>query len=175
MKYCSCISYLTLINSMCTLSFLPTCSEKYMTTILAQVIPTAKTEENGVSNHPLSCVRFKQPDLIATDHKAAYNSWEVSFLYTLSSRFPLHYDCTTKSSSFFASKCCPKKQKEHPSALHTFERMMKVAKGKRIVVFLDYDGTLSPIVNNPDLAFMSDEVITYFTHNVQIIQPITCY
>lgn len=36
--------------------------------------------------------------------------------------------------------------------------MMKAAKGKWIVVFLDYDGTLSPIVNNPDRAFMSDEV-----------------
>ncbi|XP_030536132.1 probable trehalose-phosphate phosphatase 2 isoform X2 [Rhodamnia argentea] len=36
--------------------------------------------------------------------------------------------------------------------------MTKAAKGKRIVVFLDYDGTLSPIVNDPDLAFMSDEM-----------------
>jgi len=35
---------------------------------------------------------------------------------------------------------------------------MKAAVGKRIVVFLDYDGTLSPIVNDPDRAFMSDEV-----------------
>ena len=36
--------------------------------------------------------------------------------------------------------------------------MMKAAKGKRIVVFLDYDGTLSPIVADPDSAFMSNEV-----------------
>jgi trehalose 6-phosphate phosphatase len=35
---------------------------------------------------------------------------------------------------------------------------MKGATGKSIVVFLDYDGTLSPIVNDPDSAFMSDEV-----------------
>uniref|UniRef100_A0A2N9GJ02 trehalose-phosphatase n=1 Tax=Fagus sylvatica TaxID=28930 RepID=A0A2N9GJ02_FAGSY len=35
---------------------------------------------------------------------------------------------------------------------------MKATKGKRIVVFLDYDGTLSPIVDNPDLAVMSKEV-----------------
>jgi trehalose 6-phosphate phosphatase len=47
---------------------------------------------------------------------------------------------------------------EHPSALGSFDRMMKVAKGKRIVVFLDYDGTLSPIVDDPDRAFMSSEV-----------------
>ncbi|KAF3432863.1 hypothetical protein FNV43_RR23965 [Rhamnella rubrinervis] len=47
---------------------------------------------------------------------------------------------------------------EHPSALGTFDRMMKGAKGKRVVVFLDYDGTLSPIVDDPDRAFMSDEM-----------------
>ncbi|XP_024022332.1 probable trehalose-phosphate phosphatase C [Morus notabilis] len=47
---------------------------------------------------------------------------------------------------------------EHPCALRSFDRMMKSAKGKRIVVFLDYDGTLSPIVDDPDLAFMSDEM-----------------
>ncbi|KAL2339643.1 hypothetical protein Fmac_007583 [Flemingia macrophylla] len=46
----------------------------------------------------------------------------------------------------------------HPSALVSFDRMMKAATGKRIVVFLDYDGTLSPIVNDPDRAFMSDEM-----------------
>ncbi|XP_065868424.1 probable trehalose-phosphate phosphatase D [Euphorbia lathyris] len=47
---------------------------------------------------------------------------------------------------------------EHPSALGCFDQMMKAAKGKKIALFLDYDGTLSPIVDNPDLAFMSDEM-----------------
>ncbi|OVA01947.1 Trehalose-phosphatase [Macleaya cordata] len=58
---------------------------------------------------------------------------------------------------------------KHPSALSKFEGMMKEAKGKRIVVFLDYDGTLSPIVDDPNKAFMSDamraavrEVAMYF-------------
>jgi trehalose 6-phosphate phosphatase len=50
---------------------------------------------------------------------------------------------------------------DHPSALTSFDQMMKDAKGKKIVVFLDYDGTLSPIVNDPDRAFMSDEVSTH--------------
>lgn len=36
--------------------------------------------------------------------------------------------------------------------------MMKMAEGKQIVVFLDYDGTLSPIVNDPEKAFMTEEV-----------------
>ncbi|TQE11640.1 hypothetical protein C1H46_002676 [Malus baccata] len=35
---------------------------------------------------------------------------------------------------------------------------MKVAKGKRMVVFLDYDETRSPIVDDPDHAFMFDEM-----------------
>ncbi|KAG5100820.1 hypothetical protein JHK82_045872 [Glycine max] len=33
---------------------------------------------------------------------------------------------------------------------------MSIAEGKQIVVFLDYDGTLSPIVDDPDKAYMSD-------------------
>ncbi|CAL9052648.1 unnamed protein product [Musa banksii] len=46
----------------------------------------------------------------------------------------------------------------HPSALDNFEEVMTAAKGKQIVMFLDYDGTLSPIVDDPDRAFMSDEM-----------------
>ncbi|CAL9122824.1 unnamed protein product [Musa textilis] len=44
----------------------------------------------------------------------------------------------------------------YPSALTMFEHIMSASKGKQIVMFLDYDGTLSPIVNDPDSAFMSD-------------------
>ncbi|PSS26283.1 Trehalose-phosphate phosphatase [Actinidia chinensis var. chinensis] len=47
---------------------------------------------------------------------------------------------------------------KHPSALYTFEHMMSIAKGKKIVVFLDYDGTLSNIVDNPEKAFMTNEM-----------------
>lgn len=35
---------------------------------------------------------------------------------------------------------------------------MNMVQEKKMVVFLDYDGTLSPIVNDPDRAFMSDAV-----------------
>ncbi|WOG92796.1 hypothetical protein DCAR_0312072 [Daucus carota subsp. sativus] len=46
--------------------------------------------------------------------------------------------------------------REHPSALSSFREIMNAARGKSIVVFLDYDGTLSPIVSDPDRAFMSN-------------------
>lgn len=47
---------------------------------------------------------------------------------------------------------------KHPSALDTFKQLMRIAKGKKIVVFLDYDGTLSNIVDNPEKAFMTNEM-----------------
>ncbi|KAL0700407.1 hypothetical protein Bca4012_056529 [Brassica carinata] len=47
---------------------------------------------------------------------------------------------------------------QHPSALSKFEEIAKSLTGKQIVMFLDYDGTLSPIVENPDQAYMTDEM-----------------
>ncbi|KAM0034136.1 putative trehalose-phosphatase [Helianthus anomalus] len=44
----------------------------------------------------------------------------------------------------------------HPSALNMFDEITNASKGKQIVMFLDYDGTLSPIVDDPDRAYMSD-------------------
>ncbi len=51
----------------------------------------------------------------------------------------------------------------NPAALtHTsvalLDALAAAAKGKQIAVFLDYDGTLSPIVEDPDSAVMTDEV-----------------
>ncbi|XP_010422893.1 PREDICTED: probable trehalose-phosphate phosphatase I isoform X1 [Camelina sativa] len=47
---------------------------------------------------------------------------------------------------------------QHPSALEMFERIIEASGGKQIVMFLDYDGTLSPIVDDPDKAFMSSKM-----------------
>ncbi|KAM0871255.1 hypothetical protein ACQ4PT_039499 [Festuca glaucescens] len=47
---------------------------------------------------------------------------------------------------------------KHPSALGEFESLAAAASGKQIVMFLDYDGTLSPIVEDPDSAVMTDEM-----------------
>ncbi|OIV97518.1 hypothetical protein TanjilG_11042 [Lupinus angustifolius] len=46
----------------------------------------------------------------------------------------------------------------HPSALDMFDQIMEASKGKQIVMFLDYDGTLSPIVEDPDRAYMSNSM-----------------
>ncbi|MQM15076.1 hypothetical protein Taro_048013 [Colocasia esculenta] len=45
---------------------------------------------------------------------------------------------------------------EHPSALGMFDEIANLSEGKQIVMFLDYDGTLSPIVDDPERAFMSE-------------------
>ncbi|XP_040372070.1 probable trehalose-phosphate phosphatase H isoform X1 [Rosa chinensis] len=59
-----------------------------------------------------------------------------------------HLMCGTKES----------KKLQHPSALAMFEQIIGASQGKQIVMFLDYDGTLSPIVEDPDRAFMSDSM-----------------
>ncbi|KAJ6801796.1 putative trehalose-phosphate phosphatase 6 [Iris pallida] len=45
---------------------------------------------------------------------------------------------------------------KHPSALKSIDEIIAASKGKQIVMFLDYDGTLSPIVDEPDDAVMSE-------------------
>jgi trehalose 6-phosphate phosphatase len=49
-------------------------------------------------------------------------------------------------------------QEKHPSALGELDALAAAASGKQMVMFLDYDGTLSPIVEDPDRAIMTDEV-----------------
>jgi trehalose-phosphatase len=46
------------------------------------------------------------------------------------------------------------------SALDDIEEIMTQADGRDVMVFLDYDGTLTPIVDRPDLAVMADDVRT---------------
>jgi len=45
-----------------------------------------------------------------------------------------------------------------PSALEHAEEIRQRMLGKRVAVFLDYDGTLTPIVDDPDRAILADEV-----------------
>jgi alpha,alpha-trehalase len=43
-----------------------------------------------------------------------------------------------------------------PAALEHFEAIGRRAEGRRLAVFLDYDGTLAPIVRRPELAVLSE-------------------
>lgn len=52
-------------------------------------------------------------------------------------------------------------QLHHPSAIDVFDEIAYKARGKKIVTFLDYDGTLSPIVADPEKAFMTRKVILF--------------
>ncbi len=45
-----------------------------------------------------------------------------------------------------------------PSALEDFRDIAAELEGKRMAVFLDYDGTLTPIVETPDRAVLSEEM-----------------
>ncbi|WIA16606.1 hypothetical protein OEZ85_013273 [Tetradesmus obliquus] len=47
---------------------------------------------------------------------------------------------------------------EHPCILQHFDTFLERVNGKRVAVFLDYDGTLTPIVNNPDNAVLSPQM-----------------
>ncbi|KAI8470444.1 MAG: trehalose-phosphatase-domain-containing protein [Monoraphidium minutum] len=47
---------------------------------------------------------------------------------------------------------------QHPCLLTNFEGFREQLNGRRLAVFLDYDGTLTPIVSNPDEATMSDQM-----------------
>ena len=45
-----------------------------------------------------------------------------------------------------------------PGALDALDDIRSACAGKRLMIFLDYDGTLSPIVKDPDAAFMPPSV-----------------
>lgn len=49
-------------------------------------------------------------------------------------------------------------QAEYPSAVENFDALEQLIGGRQVAVFLDYDGTLSPIVEDPSKAFMSEQV-----------------
>ena len=50
------------------------------------------------------------------------------------------------------------KQVNQPSALDKFEKIINTSMGNQIVLFLDYSGTFSPIVDDSDRAFMLERV-----------------
>jgi trehalose 6-phosphate phosphatase len=64
----------------------------------------------------------------------------------------------TDLSAVKVKNASPTPAKGVPSALGRFEEIAIRVESKGIAVFLDYDGTLTPIVEDPDKAFLSDSM-----------------
>lgn len=83
-----------------------------------------------------------------------------SWLDAMKSSSPTHNkvnkDSSTEQSSNDSDNVYRTWMLKYPSAIASFEQLINCAKRKRVALFLDYDGTLSPIVDNPDHAFMSN-------------------
>ncbi|XP_075652828.1 putative trehalose-phosphate phosphatase J [Castanea sativa] len=101
---------------------------------------------------PSGCItisRKKRVSNIEINGEARINSW----LDSMKASSPTHIKATPLTdrdpSSFIV---------RHPSALDKFEQIIEASMGKKIVMFLDYDGTLSPIVDDPDQAFMPEDM-----------------
>ncbi len=102
-------------------------------------------------------------DNSSEEEDPAYSAWMVSYNGYIGCVSVGLISCTSNSQSFsfrgqywhmwwlvLQAKC--------PSALASFKQIVASAQGKKIAVFLDYDGTLSPIVDDPDKAVMSPVV-----------------
>ncbi|KAF3796907.1 putative trehalose-phosphate phosphatase 6 [Nymphaea thermarum] len=119
----------------------------------ARVNPWLESMKASSPTHVMSVSSFsaqegKQPGSTATTNLIVSL---FSFLFVF--LFPMFSSYSRLMTKMFPSSPL---QIRLPSALKNFDDMMKASKGKQIVMFLDYDGTLSPIVDDPDRAFMSD-------------------
>ncbi|KAL0698549.1 hypothetical protein Bca4012_054671 [Brassica carinata] len=106
-------------------------------------------QTGNISNTDVTTVKKNAlQDLSINNGGGLINSWVDS----MRACSPTHLKSLMKQSSWLT---------EHPSALDMFEEILHVSEGKQIVMFLDYDGTLSPIVDDPDRAFMSKKVYNF--------------
>ncbi|XP_062149316.1 LOW QUALITY PROTEIN: probable trehalose-phosphate phosphatase J [Alnus glutinosa] len=95
----------------------------------------------------ISISRKKLLKNLEINGEARINSWVDS----MKASSPTHIKATPSLADHDQSSWIVR----HPSALDMFEEIIDASKGKQIVMFLDYDGTLSPIVDDPDRAIMS--------------------
>ncbi|KAF3776221.1 putative trehalose-phosphate phosphatase G [Nymphaea thermarum] len=113
--------------------------------------------EDVYSNGWLDAMKASSPPgrgLARDEHDSVFSPWEASFF---SSTFLDSLSYSFFSLSLNKALSCP--QVTCPSALRSFQMITSAAEGKRIVLFLDYDGTLSPIVNDPDCAIILDGML----------------
>ncbi|KAK9292570.1 hypothetical protein L1049_020544 [Liquidambar formosana] len=116
---------------------------------------------------PFSSPAFRSGMLVTIPRKKTGILDDVrssSWLDAMKSSSPPHKKITKGSNAELASSDTDAEYRtwmlKFPSALTSFEQITNCAKGKRIALFLDYDGTLSPIVDNPDCAIMSEDMHT---------------
>ncbi|KAK8942005.1 putative trehalose-phosphate phosphatase 6 [Platanthera guangdongensis] len=93
------------------------------------------------------------PQLAPESRDGRVNAW----LESLKASSPTHAKAAAKLAATHP-KAGPFWTTTHPSALDMFGEITGASVGKQIVMFLDYDGTLSPIVDDPNRAFMSVEM-----------------
>ncbi|CAK9174941.1 unnamed protein product [Ilex paraguariensis] len=101
----------------------------------------------GFMNITISRRKLLQLQDLEINGAARINAWVDS----MKASSPTHVKSTP---SLSVSEDNSSWMDDHPSALDMFEQITNASKGKQIVMFLDYDGTLSPIVEDPDRAFM---------------------
>ena len=136
-----------------------------------------ETEKGAKINAWVDSMRASSPTRIKstaslpeTDEKSSWIVRSISPSIFITSRF-FNWCCyivVISINDFFF--CVFLKQVHHPSALSMFEQIVAASIGKQIVMFLDYDGTLSPIVEDPEKAFMPTEVCSYSTTVDQLPQ-----
>lgn len=121
-----------------------------------------KMETMAISRSPISTRLQKPPaaqgGYISISRKKFLKKLEInaegrinSWVDSMKASSPTHINATPSLADHDQSSWTV----HHPSALDMFEQIIDASKGKQIVMFLDYDGTLSPIVDDPDRAFMS--------------------
>ncbi|KAL4575951.1 hypothetical protein LXL04_012038 [Taraxacum kok-saghyz] len=104
------------------------------------------------SQDPFLTIPWKKPGGVLDDVRAS--NWLDAMKSSSPRNITKHYGVEFSSSD--ADMAYRDWMLKYPSALTSFEQIANNARGKRIALFLDYDGTLSPIVDNPDHAFMSN-------------------
>ncbi|XP_065848314.1 probable trehalose-phosphate phosphatase D [Euphorbia lathyris] len=113
------------------------------------------TNKNGVPSDSKPCtvdfrIRLILPDSLFSSHPSNAIAWVDSMRDSSPTRLKSNFPQSEHISDSWI--------RNHPSALNMFEQIANASKGKKIVMFLDYDGTLSPIVEDPDRAFMTREM-----------------
>ncbi|KAJ8764215.1 hypothetical protein K2173_005395 [Erythroxylum novogranatense] len=136
--------------------------------VLTDPIPISKSKLSIHSNllsYPQTGPSFSSGKCIGISRKkpgklddVRSNGWLDAMISSSPPRKKLNKDFGVEVSSDDADTAYRSWMLKYPSALNSFEQMTGFARNKKIAIFLDYDGTLSPIVDDPDQALMSDDM-----------------